>query len=117
MNVVFWYVTQYGSCKTQPFRANYCFVPKSQSVSTLMKEATRSFETPFLTRSTKHHISEDGIPYVSVVFDRKRNSLNQILSYIISLDSWALKFRFHLSMVYLTALRGANISQYEMKNS
>jgi hypothetical protein len=37
-------------------------------ISALMMEAIRSSETSVLTRATWHHITEDGIHYVSLSF-------------------------------------------------
>jgi hypothetical protein len=72
MNAVFWDETPCGSCKNRRFGGKYRSVlqllytpnvtPSSLILFTLM-EAISSFETSVLTRVTRRHIRENGIPY------------------------------------------------------
>jgi hypothetical protein len=94
MNVVFWDVTPYGSCKNRRFGGTYplhhqCgkflvaayFVPSSPILSTLMMEVIQSTKTSVLKRTTRHHISEDDI-----LHSHGRRTLK---SYIV-LTGWVL---------------------------
>jgi hypothetical protein len=67
-NSVFWDVTPCGCCKSRSVlrllvTAN--IVPSSPILVTLMLEMIHSSETSVLTRATRRHIPDDGIPQVT----------------------------------------------------
>jgi hypothetical protein len=89
-NAVFWDVTPGGSCKTRRFRAQRRVllllvtsnvVPSSPILVTRMMEAIRCSETSVLTRATRRHIPEEGIPHCH----RREN-----LKSYIALTGWTL---------------------------
>jgi hypothetical protein len=70
-NAVFWDVTPCGCCKSRLWAERIAsiimlvttnFVPCSLISSTVMMEAIHSSKTSVLTRATRRHIPEDGIP-------------------------------------------------------
>jgi hypothetical protein len=73
-DAVFWGVTPYGSCKNRSFGETYRLhqqgeknrrvtAPNLLILFTPMMVTMRSSETRVLTKATRPHIPEDGIPF------------------------------------------------------
>jgi hypothetical protein len=80
-NAVFWDVASCGSCVNRRFggtyRLNFHAGSSLADFSTLKMEAIRSSERSVHTRSTRHHIPEDGILQMNNLF----NVIHTVISY------------------------------------